>query len=126
LDRIDLMDLVKSLKLENDSLKRELVTAQKRVQQLESIVSGARRVPTAVSAQRAPTVPQAQDSIVPPVAPDPSSVPRSYTVQSGDSLSAISRKVYGTPTRWIDIYQANRDRMTSENALRVGQELRIP
>ena len=34
LDRIDLMDLVKSLKLENDSLKRELVTAQKRVQQL--------------------------------------------------------------------------------------------
>lgn len=122
LDRIDLMDLVKSLKLENDSLKRELVTAQKRVQQLESIVSGARRVPTAVSAQRAP----AQDSIVPPVAPDPSSVPRSYTVQSGDSLSAISRKVYGTPTRWIDIYQANRDRMASENALRVGQELRIP
>ena len=89
-------------------------------------MSGARRVPTAVSAQRAPTVPQAQDSIVPPVAPDPSSVPRSYTVQSGDSLSAISRKVYGTPTRWIDIYQANRDRMTSENALRVGQELRIP
>lgn len=126
LDRIDLMDLVKSLKLENDSLKRELVTAQKRVQQLESIVSGARRVPTAVSAQRAPAVPQAQDSIVPPVAPDPSSVPRSYTVQSGDSLSAISRKVYGTPTRWIDIYQANRDRMASENALRVGQELRIP
>jgi nucleoid-associated protein YgaU len=126
LDRIDLMDLVKSLKLENDSLKRELVTAQKRVQQLESIVSGARRVPTAVSAPRAPTVPQVQNSIVPPVAPDPSSVPRSYTVQSGDSLSAISRKVYGTPTRWIDIYQANRDRMTSENALRVGQELRIP
>ena len=50
-----------------------------------------------------------------------------YTVQSGDSLSTISRKVYGTPSRWIDIYQANRDRLSSENALRVGQALlRIP
>ena len=53
-------------------------------------------------------------------------MPRSYTVQSGDSLSSISRKFYGTPSRWIDIYQANRDRLASENALRVGQDLRIP
>ncbi|MGB0257810.1 MAG: LysM peptidoglycan-binding domain-containing protein, partial [Coraliomargarita sp.] len=63
---------------------------------------------------------------VPPASPAPESVPRSYTVQSGDSLSTISRKFYGTPSRWIDIYQANRDRLSSENALRVGQELRIP
>jgi len=34
--------------------------------------------------------------------------------------------VYGTPSRWIDIYQANRDRLANENALKVGQELRIP
>ena len=34
LDRIDLMELVKSLKLENDSLTRDLAAAQQRVQQL--------------------------------------------------------------------------------------------
>jgi LysM repeat protein len=125
LDRIDLMELVKSLKVENDSLKRELVAAEQRVQQLEGVVGRARRVPTQTTAtvsQVQPTRPTAQV----PGAPDPSSAPRSYTVQSGDSLSSISRSVYGTPSRWIDIYQANRDRLSSENALKVGQELRIP
>jgi LysM repeat protein len=126
LDRIDLMELVKSLKLENDSITRDLAAAQQRVQQLENVVGGARRVPTAqatVAGQRslAPTQIQA---VTP--SSDPASAPRSYTVKSGDSLSSISRAVYGTPSRWIDIYQANRDRLSSENALKVGQDLRIP
>ena len=127
LDRIDLMELVKSLKVENDSLKRELVAAEKRVQQLENIVGGARRVPTAqttVSQSLQQTRPTAQAQTT--ATPDPASAPRSYTVTAGDSLSSISRKVYGTPSRWIDIYQANRDRLSSENALKVGQNLRIP
>lgn len=139
LDRIDLMELVKSLKLENDSLKRDLITAQKRVQQLENVLGQARRVspaPVAPSARLAPapqprtapvvTTPAPAPAPAAAASPDPASVPRSYTVQSGDSLSSISRKVYGTPSRWIDIYQANRDRLSSENALRVGQTLRIP
>lgn len=130
LDRIDLMELVKSLKLENDSLKRELVAAQKRVQQLENVVGGARRVPTtqttAVAPQQSQQQVQATQVQTATAAPDPESAPRSYTVKSGDSLSSISRQVYGTPSRWIDIYQANRDRLSSENALKVGQDLRIP
>lgn len=131
LDRIDLMELVKSLKLENDSLKRDLVAAQKRVKQLGNVVGEVRRVPTAQTSIVAPPVrpsrqPQATPAPAPAASPDPASVPRSYTVQSGDSLSSISRKVYGTPSRWIDIYQANRDRLSSENALRVGQDIRIP
>lgn len=129
LDRIDLMELVKSLKLENDSLKRDLVAAQKRVQQLEAVVGGARRVPTAQTTVVAPPAQQTRPAAPAQTAaptPDPASAPRSYTVKSGDSLSSISRAVYGTPSRWIDIYQANRDRLSSENALRVGQELRIP
>jgi LysM repeat protein len=109
-----------------DSITRDLAAAQQRVQQLENVVGGARRVPTAqapVAGQRslAPTQVQA----VTPTS-DPASAPRSYTVKSGDSLSSISRAVYGTPSRWIDIYQANRDRLSSENALKVGQDLRIP
>ena len=122
---------MKSLKLENDSLKRDLVAAQKRVKQLGNVVGEVRRVPTVQTSIVAPPVrpsrqPQATPAPAPATSPDPASVPRSYTVQSGDSLSSISRKVYGTPSRWIDIYQANRDRLSSENALRVGQDIRIP
>lgn len=134
LDRIDLMELVKSLKLENESLKRELAAARNRVQKLENVLGEARRVPSAQTTvqqsqpqAQQPRVTQSQQPIRPQSAtPDAATAPRSYTVQSGDSLSSISRKVYGTPSRWIDIYQANRDRLSSENALRVGQEIRIP
>jgi len=132
LERIDLMELVKSLKQENDTLKRELVAAQKRVDQLQNLVGQARRMPAPQSSQtgagggstitrQAPAATVTRSS-----SPDPAEVPRAYTVQSGDTLSTISTRFYGTPSRWIDIYQANRDRLSSENALRVGQEIRIP
>lgn len=49
-----------------------------------------------------------------------------YTVVSGDNLSAVSEKVYGTPHRWKEIYEANRDRLDSPDWVKVGMELRIP
>lgn len=121
LDRIDLMELVDSLKLENDRLKSQLMTLQKRLQQLENAEGSLTGTTSGV--RQGSAFGQTQPSYS---TPSPSSVPRSYTVKSGDSLSSISRDVYGTPSRWIDIYQANRDRLSSEDALRVGQELRIP
>lgn len=135
LDRIDLMELVKNLKLENDSLKRDLVAAQGRVQQLQTMVGQARSVPTTQNTQQAMVtqqrttaaqVQQASPAAPAPATPNPASVPRTHTVQSGDTLSTISTRYYGTPSRWIDIYQANRDRLRSENALKVGQVIRIP
>ena len=51
---------------------------------------------------------------------------RSYTVKPGDSLYAISRKIYGDSSHTERIFQANRDLMSSKNSLRVGQILRIP
>jgi nucleoid-associated protein YgaU len=135
LDRIDLMDLVSTLKQENDSLKRDLMAATARVEQLENVLGQARRAQQQQQQQQlpAPTIrsPQAQSVATattpsPSNAPSPSSAPRAYRVQSGDTLSAISTRFYGTPSRWIDIYQANRDRLSSESALRVGQEIRIP
>lgn len=135
LDRIDLMELVKTLKQENDSLKRDLVATEKRLAALKLRGSG----PTTTTRQSSSSIsvappvassaPQAQSPEAEQVGSNPTSpedVPRAYTVQSGDSLSSISKRFYGTPSRWIDIYQANRDRLSSENALRVGQEIRIP
>ena len=34
---------------------------------------------------------------------------QTYTVVSGDTLQKISQKVYGTSTRWKEIYNANKD-----------------
>ena len=52
--------------------------------------------------------------------------PRTYVVKTGDSLSLIAGKVYNDATAWEIIYEANRDRLSSPRALRVGQELVIP
>ena len=49
-----------------------------------------------------------------------------YTVQSGDTLSAIARRKLGSAKRWPEIYEANRDRLASPEDLQVGQKLRIP
>jgi nucleoid-associated protein YgaU len=57
---------------------------------------------------------------------NPSVGPQTHTVQSGDTLSTISQRYYGTPSRYMDIYQANRDRLKTANALKIGQQLRIP
>ena len=47
-------------------------------------------------------------------------------VPLGDSLTRISTRYYGTASRWQEIYDANRETLKGENALRPGQSLRIP
>lgn len=51
---------------------------------------------------------------------------RTYVVQPGDTLGAISKKVYGTSKRWKAILEANKDVVPKPEALRSGVELRIP
>ena len=49
-----------------------------------------------------------------------------YTVQPGDSLTRIARSYYGS-VRFADaIFEANRETLSSPDALRVGQVLRLP
>ena len=52
--------------------------------------------------------------------------PSTYTVVEGDSLWAISMKLYGNPDRIDALYEANRDVMTSPGALRIGMVLQVP
>ena len=52
--------------------------------------------------------------------------PRSYVVQDGDSLTKISFTFYGTGARWQEIYNANRDILKGQSALKPGQRLAIP
>lgn len=63
--------------------------------------------------------------------PDASAQPtasgtHSYTVKSGDTLSAIAEREYGDPDGWRRIFEANRDQLDDPDLIHPGQELRIP
>lgn len=51
---------------------------------------------------------------------------QTYIVQTGDTLSSIAQRFYGDANEWRPIFEANRDRLTSAEALQVGMSLRIP
>jgi nucleoid-associated protein YgaU len=49
-----------------------------------------------------------------------------YTVQSGDSLSAIAQQWYGSGALWPRIFEANRHQISNPNLIFPGQVLRLP
>jgi len=51
---------------------------------------------------------------------------RTYTVKSGDSLSKISKEVYGNAGDYMKIFEANRDKLSDPDKIQPGQELVIP
>ncbi len=103
-----------SLQEENAKLKRQIDDYKAR---LGAPLQDAGQVPGA-------SVP-VEVSPQPVTPPQPAQV-RSYVVQAGDSLYAISRKFYGDSSHIDRIFQANRDSLPSKNSLKVGQTLRIP
>jgi len=52
--------------------------------------------------------------------------PASYTVRSGDSLSAIAGKVYHKQNAWPVLYWANRGKIRWANIVAEGQVLKVP
>lgn len=48
---------------------------------------------------------------------------RIYRVQPGDTLWAIAQRTYGDPTRWPELFQANRGRLESAHLIRPDQML---
>jgi nucleoid-associated protein YgaU len=49
-----------------------------------------------------------------------------YIVKPGDTLRLIAVRVYGDESRWVRIYEANRDLLASPDDLVAGLELVIP
>ena len=59
-------------------------------------------------------------------APASAAVTRTYTVVAGDSLSKISKKIYGNANRWKEIFEANKDKIKNPDLIYPGQILKIP
>ena len=108
-----------------DSLKREIAARDARIRELELEVVQLRDARDgtgpAIAVPRAAAAAARAAAAAADTAP-----PRTHTVQSGETLATISKKYYGTPARWKDIHQANRDRLPDANRLREGMELTIP
>ena len=130
--RLELEELLQKVQKENLELKQRLDAAATTIESLKASqkvsVASARGSREAASSerrqqqtQRAGTA-QAQQQTV-EVRRD---TPSTYTVMPGDTLSNVSRKVYGTKNRWREIFNANRDRMATPESLKPGQVLRIP
>jgi len=56
----------------------------------------------------------------------PSATARTYTVESGDTLSHIAKHVYGRAGQWRALFEANRDQIDDPDLIRPGQVLKIP
>lgn len=70
--------------------------------------------------------PTAQPTPQPTAQPTPQQAGGTYTVQPGDTLSAIAGRVYGDPSQFPRIFDANRDKLSSPDRIMPGQQLRIP
>ena len=131
LRNVNFEEVIRKLRAENLELKQLLADANQRAESLERaqtadlIASQNARPPQTQQMARPQPQPQPQATNTPPpvVRHD---VARTYTVQAGDTLSSISRKFYGSPNRWKDIYNANRDVLPNPQSLKLGQSLKIP
>jgi nucleoid-associated protein YgaU len=83
------------------------------------------RKSTVVDTQVAAPPPLAQP-VVPTTKTAPAGGPKSHVVKEGESLWKISKAELGSGARWKEIFDANRDVLSSPEAVHTGQTLRIP
>lgn len=139
-DRTDLLEVIERLQRENLILKDQLVAMRHALLEAGRPGGGvvdfgavapvetappARAIqpgapgPSPVVANVQPAMPVGGGAVAPAAA-------RRHVVVQGDTLYSLSQRYYGDRSRWREIYAANRDVLPSENALRIGMELRIP
>jgi nucleoid-associated protein YgaU len=51
---------------------------------------------------------------------------KTYTVKSGDTLSAIAKQHLGDGNAYMKIFEANRDQLSDPDKIKPGQVLKIP
>ena len=80
------------------------------------------------------TIPTWQNDIVadiqvtggPAAAPAASSAAKTYTVNAGDTLSAIAKEHLGSAGAYMKIFELNKDPLSDPDKIKPGQVLRLP
>ncbi|MEM6503966.1 MAG: LysM peptidoglycan-binding domain-containing protein [Planctomycetota bacterium] len=73
---------------------------------------------------REPAVEPETEPSTRPIPPDPGTIPRTYTVEAGETFASIAEKFYGEERAWFDIAQANPS--VDPKRLQVGQIIVLP
>jgi nucleoid-associated protein YgaU len=71
-----------------------------------------------------PAAPRA-DASEPAPAPETAQV-QTHVVVAGDTLSALAQQYYGKASKWEIIFDANKDKLSRPDRLKVGMKLVIP
>ena len=71
-------------------------------------------------------VPEAVTPVEQSTETETDSTQHTYTVQSGDTLWAISKEMYGSGGKYMKIFEANTDILEDPDKIRPGQKLVIP
>ncbi len=79
---------------------------------------------TTVSSLSVDTPPKSSVSPISPGSDQAHRVPKTYTIQPGDTFSTIAVKIYGSEKHWIDVATANP--FVDPKRLQVGQSIRLP
>ena len=103
---------------------RQMVSADIEIPSFYTPKHGATPVSVAPGTETAPEAEVAPSSM-------PAAGPQhydSYVVKPGESLWTIAARpeIYGKPTKWRRIFEANRDILKSPNRVRAGMVLKIP
>lgn len=107
-------------------LKSENARLQKMVEDTREMIRSVRANTTrSQTSTRTPTTTTTTTARTSSTTPS-SSDHQIYTTEKGDTLSTISTKFYGTSGKWLDIYEANKDTLSSPDKVKEGQTLVIP
>ena len=74
------------------------------------------------------TVPDWRNDVIAEIKIDPNAkqAQTTYTVKSGDTLSAIAKQHLGDANDYMKIFEANRDQLSDPDKIKPGQVLKIP
>ena len=81
---------------------------------------------TEEAAESAASASAVQKSMAKESAARAAATPGEYTVEKGDTLQKISKKVYDTYRLWNKIYEANKEKIKDPNKIKPGTILTIP
>ncbi len=125
-DRFE-VDLPPSLQTDEqlDVSERQIIEQARQENKLEPAVEIPKTTDFQTKAQTDPSqAPAASNDTEPATVESPQYL--IHVVQSGETLSSISRKYYGNPNLWRRIIDANRGQIPDGVTIRPGMELRIP
>ena len=95
----------------NNAVREQAILIAGNVQGVSKVIADDLKAPKAAP-EAAPEEPEEKTEI--------------YEIVSGDTLGAISKRYYGKASKYMKIFEANKDIISDPNKIYPGQKIRIP